>query len=77
MKKFVLLTAAVASLSLFSCKKDYVCECTETNSGSSATSQYTVVGVSKATANANCVSSKDYKRDGVAVSGYSQTCKLK
>ena len=77
MKKIVLLGAAVVSLSLFSCKKDYVCECTTTYGGSSTTGSTTYVGVSKAAAKANCVSTKEYTSGGQAITGYSQTCNLK
>ena len=76
MKKIVLLGAAVVSLSLFSCKKDYVCECITTNGGT-YTSSTTYVGVSKSAAKGNCVSTKEYTSGGQAITGYSQTCNLK
>ena len=41
MKK-VLLVAAVAGLSMVSCKKDYTCECTVTTAGVSATASSTI-----------------------------------
>lgn len=79
MKK-VLLIAAVAGLAMVSCKKDYVCECTNTSTfpGSvSSTSKYTMVGVSKGAAKANCI--KSTSETTIAGTTYTDTddCKLK
>ena len=57
MKK-ILLVAAVAGLAMVSCKKDYVCECTNSSTApgsTSTTSKSTVIGVSKGRAKAGCV----------------------
>lgn len=73
MKK-ILLIAAVAGLSMVSCKKDRICTCTESEStgGSSYTSNTTIVKASKAQAKANCVSTT-VTEGGVI---YTSTCKL-
>jgi len=52
MKK-VLLVAAVASLSMVSCKKDYTCECTVSTAGNSVTST-TVINDTKKNATDAC-----------------------
>lgn len=54
MKKLLFIPAVLIVLSLTSCKKDYTCTCTVT--GGTNASVTTMVGVSKAAANANCVS---------------------
>lgn len=68
MKKLSVL-AIVALMATASCTKDRTCTCTYTGGGEQKT---TLVGVTKAQAKANCVSTKtDY--NGVTVTG---TCKL-
>ena len=64
MKKLALLASAILTMSLVSCKKDYSCTCT--NSGGSSTTK--IIGVSKKTAKANCVSTIQ--------DGYTTTCSL-
>ncbi|MBI2720569.1 MAG: hypothetical protein HYX39_00185 [Bacteroidetes bacterium] len=73
MKK-ILLIAAVAGLSMVSCKKDRVCTCTETESagGPSSTSTTTIVKSSKMQAKANCVSTKSTNNGNT----HSSDCKL-
>ncbi|MGZ4042137.1 MAG: hypothetical protein ACXVO9_02970 [Bacteroidia bacterium] len=73
MKK-VLLIAAVAGLTMVSCKKDYTCTCTESSSagGSSQSQATTIVKATKAQAKANCVSTK-VTDNGVT---FTNDCKL-
>jgi len=52
MKKIAILVIGVAFLT--ACKKDYTCECTTTPGNE--IEKYTINGVSKARAKANCVS---------------------
>lgn len=54
MKKITLLAIAALAISFASCKKDYTCTCTAV--GSTNASVTKLVGVSKKTAQANCVS---------------------
>ncbi|MBA3664452.1 MAG: hypothetical protein H0W61_09625 [Bacteroidetes bacterium] len=65
MKK-ILLTAAIAGLSMVSCKKDRNCTCTDSDStgGAAYVSTTTIVKSTKAQAKANCVSTK-YTDGGV------------
>ncbi|MFN5182985.1 MAG: hypothetical protein ACK5D5_08165 [Bacteroidota bacterium] len=77
MKKITILGIGLFTLALISCKKDYTCECTTTQSGGSYTYSTTLVEVSKSAAKANCVSTKEHYNDGVAITGYSTTCNLK
>ena len=61
MKKYLYLLGAVsAALFSSSCKKDFTCTCTSTNSLSTAASinETTIKDVSKRAANANCVSTE-------------------
>ena len=53
MKK-VLLIAAVAGLSMVSCKKDYTCTCTVTDNGQTTTYTYQLKDVKKKDAKASC-----------------------
>ena len=53
MKK-VLFIAAVAGLSLVSCKKDYTCECTVTSNGQSVSGSGATGKMSKKDAEAKC-----------------------
>lgn len=64
MKKISILAIAFVAISFASCKKDYTCTCTTTGGGSSVT---TLVGVSKKTAKANCVSTT------ISAMGYAET----
>jgi uncharacterized protein YvpB len=78
MKKLIMAGLGIFSLALVSCKKDYTCECTTNDgSGSTLTSTTTILDASKSGAKAYCTSTKDYYYDGVASTGYSQTCTLK
>ena len=61
MKKLAILSLAFVAVSFASCKKDYTCTCSD--SGTTVTK---IVGVSKKTAKANCVSTTSY--------GYARTC---
>ena len=61
MKKYLYLLGAVsAALFSSSCKKDFTCTCTSTNSLSTAASinETTIKDVSKKAAKANCVSTE-------------------
>ena len=53
MKK-VLLIAAVAGLSMVSCKKDYTCTCTVTYNGQTETYTYQMKDVKKKDAKSSC-----------------------
>lgn len=79
MKK-ILLVAAVAGMTMVSCKKDYTCECTTTSTvpgSTSYTSKSTIVGVSKSAAKAHCFkSSNDYEAGGTTYTT-TRDCKLK
>ena len=55
MKKIILFSTAILALGFTSCKKDYTCTCVGT--GSSTATITKLIGVSKKTAKANCVSS--------------------
>jgi hypothetical protein len=63
MKKLAILSIAFVAVSFASCKKDYTCTCT-----SSGTTINKIVGVSKKTAQAQCVS--------YTSNGYTETCVL-
>jgi hypothetical protein len=77
MKKIILSSGLMLALFLTSCKKDYVCECTENYGGGDVvTTNTSITNVNKSGAKANCVSLKDYSEDGVA-STYTKTCKIK
>lgn len=79
MKK-ILLIAAVAGLAMASCKKDYTCECTSTDTApgsTTTTSKKTIKEATKRQAKANCFS---YSTDYTSGSNtYTQTndCELK
>ncbi len=78
MKKLLILTGTLAILSLASCKKDYVCECTTTSNGqTSAPDQTTLVGVSKGTARANCLSTESSYVIAGTTYKYTNNCNLK
>ncbi|MES2762172.1 MAG: hypothetical protein V4677_08195 [Bacteroidota bacterium] len=63
MKKLSILSIACLAISFASCKKDYTCTCS-----TSGQSVHKIIGVSKKTAKANCVS-RSYN-------GIAQTCAL-
>jgi hypothetical protein len=63
MKKLAILSIAFVAVSFASCKKDYTCTCT-----SSGSTIHKIVGVSKKTAQAQCVS--------ITSNGYTETCTL-
>lgn len=79
MKK-VLLVAAVAGLAMVSCKKDYVCECTNSSTipgSTTSTSKRTIVEVSKGRAKAGCATtSSDFTVGGSTYVSTSE-CSLK
>lgn len=70
-KKAALVIGIAALFS--ACKKDYTCECTTTSGSVSSTDKYTIKGVSKARAKANCVSTSS-DAGGTTVN---TTCTLK
>ena len=77
MKKLTMILGIVGAIALISCKKDRVCECTENvGGGTTYTSSVTLTDVTKSAAKANCVTTKSYSNDGVAIE-YSKTCNLK
>ena len=59
MKKITLIAAVIVAASFASCKKDYTCTCSA-GGGSNITK---IIGVSKKTAQANCVTTKDSDGD--------------
>jgi hypothetical protein len=63
MKKLSILSIALLAISFASCKKDWTCTCSYDGG-----TVHKIIGVSKKTAKANCVS-----RTG---SGYTETCAL-
>ncbi len=79
MKK-VLLVAAVAGLAMVSCKKDYVCECSNTSTMAGApttTTKHTVVEVSKGRAKAGCASTSSEYTFGGTTYVNTSTCEIK
>lgn len=62
MKKLSILTVAVLAISFASCKKDRVCTCTVTQTGSTVSGSYvtTMTKVSKGTAKKACISGTNY-----------------
>jgi hypothetical protein len=78
MKK-ILLIAAVA-FAFTACKKDYVCECTysDTEPGStSSTGKYTMVKVSKKVAKTKCIKTTEEYKSGANTYVQTNDCKLK
>jgi hypothetical protein len=76
MKKLTILSIAFIAISLVSCKKDYVCSCTNTSSvagSTSTTSEVTYVGAKKSDAKRACV--KETFTTGSATT--TKDCKLK
>lgn len=77
MKKLSILAIAALAMSFASCKKDRVCTCTITSTGSSTNSTVvtTMTKVSKGTAKKACVSGTSYNQ---ASASYVTTadCKL-
>jgi hypothetical protein len=73
-KRTILVAAAVVAMTLASCKKDYTCKCTETNSKNSDSDEYTftIKDVSKGQAKANCVSTTSTDNNVT----YTSDCKL-
>ena len=69
MKK-VFLVAAVAGLSMVSCKKDYTCECTVTSPAGTATSSTTINGTMK-----NVTSSCEAGNQSTTVMGFTSSTK--
>ena len=80
MKKIIVILASLSLMMLVSCKKDRVCECTDSSTEPGTTTQtysYTILESNKKNAAANCFSySYDYTSNG---STYKETttCKLK
>lgn len=74
MKKITYLAVVALAFSFASCKKDYTCTCTST--GSTTPSVTKIIGVSKKTAQANCVSKTGTSTSGSYTSTYDQTCTL-
>tara|TARA_B100001173_G_C15710895_1_gene430182 strand:- start:81 stop:323 length:243 start_codon:yes stop_codon:yes gene_type:complete len=80
MKKYIALFGAI-SVALFSssCKKDFVCECTSTNSTSTVAnvSTTTVKDATKKQAKAQCISTEDtWTYNGTTIV-LNNTCELK
>lgn len=73
MKKTLFILGLI--LFLTSCKKDYVCECTETPGNTKW--EYTIKGTSKGRAKANCVSSSYEDVVGSSTITVNSDCKLK
>ncbi len=76
MKKLTILSVALVALSMASCKKDFTCSCTSTNTfpGSvTSTNEYTIVKAKKGDAKRACV------KTTVTENGYTTTkdCQLK
>ncbi len=63
MKKLSILAVAALAISMTSCKKDYTCVCSDDGG-----EVHKIIGVSKKTAKANCVSTTGL--------GYTRTCTL-
>lgn len=80
MKKITYLSIVLAGLAFASCKKDRVCECTETSTApgsSSETYEYTLKKVKKGVAGDVCESNTNQTTAPVAGYIYTQDCKLK
>lgn len=80
MKNNLILIAAVGTALLFSsCKKDFVCECTETSTGSTNANvmEYTIKDAKKTHAKAQCVTTESEYTDGNTITTYTNTCELK
>ena len=79
MKK-TLLIAAIAGFVMASCKKEYVCECTNSNNAPNAqttVSKTTLWDVNKSKAKLNCVSYSQDVTFGTLTYTYKSECKLK
>ena len=80
MKKITILASALTAIFLVSCKKDRVCECTNTSSsGGTNTYKVTYYDAKKKDARLLCTSEsqqKDYVSP-VAITGDKTTCELK
>lgn len=74
MKKIILFSTAILALGFASCKKDYTCTCT--SAGSSTATVTKLIGVSKKTAKANCVSTITTGTGASAGLAYVETCTL-
>jgi hypothetical protein len=80
MKKSFILTASVLALALMSCKKDRVCECTDSSNEpgyTSTTNSYTLLEVSKGTAKKACITWEDTYTSGGSTYTNKYECKLK
>ncbi|MCX8079906.1 MAG: hypothetical protein N3F09_01570 [Bacteroidia bacterium] len=73
MKKIVLIAIVTSILS--SCKKDYVCECTVTPGN--VKDEWTIKGVSKSRAKANCISTTFEQPSQSGTVTVNSDCKLK
>jgi hypothetical protein len=73
MKK-ILLVAAVAGLSLVSCKKDYTCECTTTQNGTVVASSSYTAKLKKKDAESWCSGNATSTGGGSTITS---SCKLK
>jgi|APLak6261682754_1056148.scaffolds.fasta_scaffold00444_9 hypothetical protein len=74
MKKITLIAIAFIAVTFASCKKDYTCTCVTT--GSSTANVTKIIGVSKKSATALCVSSKNTNTSGSTVTVTEETCTL-
>lgn len=73
MKK-ILLVAAVAGLSMVSCKKDYTCECKTTSGSTTATASGATGKMSKKDAEAKCnEGDSSYSSGGIS---YTTECSI-
>ena len=80
MKKYLALFGGITTVLIStSCKKDYVCECTNSssNSSSASISTTTVKDATKKQAKAYCVSTEDTSTYNGTTTVYSSNCELK
>ena len=74
MRKLIILSALVFSMSFASCKKDFDCTCTTTTNGvAGPPTKTSLVYVTKKTAKANCVNSSGTDSNG---NPYTKDCQL-
>lgn len=75
MKK-ILLIAAVAGLSMASCKKDKTCTCTYTSNGTTSTETFTLTKISGKDAKDACTKRTSTTTSGSNTSTWTSDCKL-
>ncbi len=79
MKKNIFIISALVAIGFASCKKDRVCECVTSSSGSNlaTTNSVTLVKVTKTQAKSNCISRKYEEKNGNSTYTVTETCTLK